>query len=79
MMGRKLWEPGQNQIRSTNLFRFMEFLNSRFETQISDYPELLMVGRKHFRILGSFLGVCADQSQQNVRYGHKWTIFDEIA
>ena len=39
-MGRKLWEPGQKQIRSTNLFRFMGFVNSRFETQISDYSEL---------------------------------------
>lgn len=39
-MGRKLWEPGQKQIRSTNLFRFMGFLNSRFETQITDYPGL---------------------------------------
>jgi acetoacetyl-CoA synthetase len=37
-MAKLLWTPSRERIESTNMFRFMNFLNDRFGLSLSDYP-----------------------------------------
>jgi len=35
-----LWTPSEERARSTNMYRFMQFVNQRFDTDITNYQEL---------------------------------------
>lgn len=39
-MGKKLWEPSEERIKNSNMYRFMGFINERFKKNFSDYPSL---------------------------------------
>ncbi len=35
-----LWQPSEQRIKSTNMYRFMQLVNERFKKNFKDYPEL---------------------------------------
>jgi acetoacetyl-CoA synthetase len=39
-MDRLLWQPSQDRILQTNMYRFIQFINERHGKHFSDYPEL---------------------------------------
>ena len=39
-MPKKLWEPSEEQIRSTNMYRFMTIVNEKFNKNFTDYTQL---------------------------------------
>ncbi|MHB8907361.1 MAG: acetoacetate--CoA ligase [Syntrophales bacterium] len=39
-MGKLLWEPSEERIRNSNMFRFMTFVNGRHEQDFADYDGL---------------------------------------
>ena len=39
-MANKLWEPNQSQIKSTNMYRFMQFINEKQGTDFNTYDPL---------------------------------------
>jgi acetoacetyl-CoA synthetase len=39
-MPKKLWEPSEDRIRSTNMYRFMTRVNEKFGTQFNEYTPL---------------------------------------
>ncbi len=39
-MGKKLWEPSEERIKNSNMYRFMGFINERFKKNFSDYASL---------------------------------------
>ena len=39
-MAKLLWEPKQDRIERTNIYRFMEGINQKYTLDISDYPSL---------------------------------------
>ncbi|MEA3233027.1 MAG: acetoacetate--CoA ligase [Thermodesulfobacteriota bacterium] len=39
-MANKLWEPDESQIKSTNMYRFMQFINERHGTDFETYDPL---------------------------------------
>ena len=39
-MSEILWQPSEEQIRETNMYRFIQYVNGRYDLSISDYPGL---------------------------------------
>ncbi len=39
-MSKILWQPSEEQIQQTNMYRFIQYVNGRYNLSISDYPEL---------------------------------------
>ncbi|MCA1784574.1 MAG: acetoacetate--CoA ligase, partial [Desulfobacteraceae bacterium] len=39
-MPKKLWEPSEDRIRSTNMYRFMTIVNEKFNKNLTDYSQL---------------------------------------
>ena len=39
-MSKILWQPSEERIRQSNMYRFILFVNDRFGLQIDDYPGL---------------------------------------
>jgi len=39
-MSKKLWEPSQERIKRTNMYRFMNFINEKYNQSFIDYPSL---------------------------------------
>ena len=39
-MQKPLWQPSEERIKSTNMYRFMQFINQRFDRDFSDYNQL---------------------------------------
>src|SRR6056297_2212814 len=40
IMSRILWQPSEEQIKETNMYRFIQYVNGRYNLSISDYQEL---------------------------------------
>jgi acetoacetyl-CoA synthetase len=38
--GELLWSPSEERVRSSNMYRFMEFVNQRFDRDFTEYEEL---------------------------------------
>ncbi|HKL00994.1 MAG TPA: acetoacetate--CoA ligase [Desulfotignum sp.] len=39
-MPEKLWEPSEDRIKSTNMYRFMTIVNEKYNKHFTDYPQL---------------------------------------
>ena len=39
-MSKILWQPSEEQIKQTNMYRFIQYVNGRYNLSISNYPEL---------------------------------------
>ncbi|KPK20769.1 MAG: acetoacetyl-CoA synthetase, partial [Nitrospira bacterium SG8_3] len=39
-MGKKLWQPSEERIKRTNMYRFMEMINEKYDKNFSDYDPL---------------------------------------
>jgi len=39
-MAKKLWQPTEEQIKNSNMFRFLNYVNDKFGQTFSDYPPL---------------------------------------
>ncbi len=39
-MSKLLWQPSEERIKSTNMYRFMNLINEKFNTNFTDYPAL---------------------------------------
>jgi len=39
-MSRILWQPSENRIKNSNMFKFMKFVNERFGLNLKVYDEL---------------------------------------
>ncbi|CCK78843.1 acetoacetate--CoA ligase [Desulfobacula toluolica] len=39
-MSKLLWQPSEERIKSTNMYRFMKLVNEKFNTNLTDYPSL---------------------------------------
>ena len=39
-MSEMLWKPSEDSVRNTNMFRFMGFVNDRYQTSFTDYESL---------------------------------------
>ena len=39
-MSKLLWQPSQDRIQSTNMYRFMNLVNEKFDKRFKDYPAL---------------------------------------
>ncbi|MBN2124618.1 MAG: acetoacetate--CoA ligase, partial [Deltaproteobacteria bacterium] len=39
-MGRLLWKPSEERVRSTNMYRFMNFVNEKFGKDFREYASL---------------------------------------
>jgi acetoacetyl-CoA synthetase len=39
-MAKLLWRPSEERIKQTNMFRFMNFINRKYDRNIKDYPQL---------------------------------------
>lgn len=39
-MGKKLWEPSEQRIQSTNMYRFMQDINENYHTNLTEYSQL---------------------------------------
>ena len=39
-MGKLLWSPSRDRIDSTNMWRFMQFVNEQYNQDLSDYDSL---------------------------------------
>jgi len=39
-MAKLLWTPSEERIRNSNMYRFMQFVNQRYDRNFSDYPAL---------------------------------------
>jgi len=39
-MAKMLWQPSKQQVEATNMYRFMETVNSRYGTKLTNYPDL---------------------------------------
>src|SRR6056297_4014198 len=40
IMSEILWQPSEEQIKQTNMYRFIQYVNGRYHLSISDYQEL---------------------------------------
>jgi len=39
-MAKLLWQPSEEQIKSSNMYRFMQFINDRYNKEFTEYAEL---------------------------------------
>ena len=39
-MSKILWQPSDEQIKQTNMYKFIQYVNGRYSLSMSDYPEL---------------------------------------
>jgi acetoacetyl-CoA synthetase len=39
-MSKMLWKPSQESVRQTHMYRFMQFINSKHNLELDDYPSL---------------------------------------
>ncbi len=39
-MAKLLWQPSEERIKSSNMYRFMQFINSRYAKDFTEYGEL---------------------------------------
>ena len=39
-MSKMLWQPSEERIRQSNMFRFIQFVNDRYKLELNDYAEL---------------------------------------
>jgi acetoacetyl-CoA synthetase len=39
-MAKKLWQPSDEQIKSTNMYRFMGVINEKYNKQFTEYGAL---------------------------------------
>ncbi|MDH3957709.1 MAG: acetoacetate--CoA ligase, partial [Desulfobacteraceae bacterium] len=39
-MAKLLWKPSEERIQSTNMYRFMNFVNTKFNKSFTEYPPL---------------------------------------
>ena len=39
-MGKKLWQPSEERIKSTNLYRFMGYINEKYNSNFDEYDPL---------------------------------------
>lgn len=46
-MAKKLWEPNEAQVKASNLYRFMQFINRRHHTGFETYDELYQWSISH--------------------------------
>ncbi len=46
-MGRMLWTPSEERIRSTNMYRFMQQINTRYHKSFTQYAELYQWSVEH--------------------------------
>ena len=40
MMTNRLWEPSQERIQNTNMYKFKSFINEKFQKQFTEYSHL---------------------------------------
>jgi len=40
LMGRVLWQPSKDRVENSNMYRFMQYVNERYEKSFSSYDEL---------------------------------------
>jgi hypothetical protein len=47
IMSKLLWSPSPERIQSSNMIRFMRWINKRFSLSLKDYPELYQWSVEH--------------------------------
>ncbi|RTZ96051.1 MAG: acetoacetate--CoA ligase [Deltaproteobacteria bacterium] len=69
-MAKKLWEPNESQIRSTNMFRFMQFINKKYGTDFETYDALYQWSVTHiadfWAAMWAFADIRASQPYESV-------------
>ncbi len=59
-MAKKLWEPNESQIKSTNMFRFMQFINEEYGTDFETYDTLYQWSVTHIADFWAAMWTFAD-------------------
>ena len=66
-MGKLLWKPSEERIKSSNMYRFMTFVNERHQHDFTDYDGLYAWSVSHtLRFLGRRLGFRRDQGIEEI-------------
>ncbi len=69
-MGKLLWEPSEERIKSTNMYRFIEFINKKFNKSFSQYNHLYEWSIENvtdfWASLWEFVGVISSKPYENV-------------
>lgn len=69
-MGRMLWKPGKGRINSSNMYHFMNSVNTKFNQEFTDYESLYewSIGNipEFWGTLWSFLGIKASHGYDRV-------------
>lgn len=69
-MGRILWQPGESRIRNSNMYRFMDLMNTRFHQNFKDYEALyswsILNIADFWGALWDFTGIKASQPYEKV-------------
>ncbi len=69
-MAKKLWEPNESQIKSTNMFRFMQFINEKHKTNFETYDPLYQWSVTHiadfWAAMWTFADILASQPYDRV-------------
>jgi acetoacetyl-CoA synthetase len=87
-MAKKLWEPSEERIKSTNMYRFMDYINEKYDLNFSEYGALYQWSidniPEFWESLWAFVDVKAskpyDRVIDNVKKmpGAKWFIGAEL-
>jgi acetoacetyl-CoA synthetase len=69
-MGRLLWQPSEQKVKSSNMYRFMKAVNERFGQDFTEYEDLYRWSVEHlpqfWTLLWEFAGVIASASYEQV-------------
>jgi acetoacetyl-CoA synthetase len=69
-MSKRLWQPSEAQIRSTNMYRFMTTINQRYQTACDSYDDLYQWSIAHipefWREMWAFAGINASAGYTSV-------------
>ncbi len=54
-MAKRLWQPSEERIKNSNMYRFMEFINRRYDQSFSNYTEMYQWSIDH---IADFWAAC---------------------
>jgi acetoacetyl-CoA synthetase len=70
LMAKQLWAPSEDRIRNTNIYRFMETVNTKYTVGLTDYNQLYQWSIDHigdfWETMWTFAGIVASAPFERV-------------
>ena len=73
-MSTMLWKPSEESIRQSNMYRFMQFINQRYDRNFDGYAALYEWSVRHIpEFWGVHVGFCRNHPFPTLREGRETT------